>query len=81
MRHHIRILNTLYQEGNTEQVGEYLRKLTPSMAFKEPVTHTDNYALDAVLCHYEAAAARAGIETEISAGVPERPCCPGTSCA
>lgn len=77
MRHHIRILNTLYQEGNTEQVGEYLRKLTPSMAFKEPVTHTDNYALDAVLCHYEAAAARVGIETEISAGVPERAVLPG----
>lgn len=77
MRHHIRILNMLYQEGNTGQIGEYLRQLTPAVEFKEPVTYTDNYALDAVLSHYETAAVKAGIETELSVSVPDRAALPG----
>lgn len=77
MRHHLRILNTLYQEGSTAQIGEYLAGLMPSVSFREPVTYTDNYALDAVLSHYETAAVKAGIETDLNISVPARAALPG----
>ena len=77
MRHHIRTLNRLYQEGGMEKIGEYLKGLTPSVEFKKPVTYTDNYALDAVLGHYESAAAASGIELDLSVGVPARAVLPG----
>lgn len=71
MRHYIRMLSTMADEGSVEEIRRFLGQVTPGVEEKTPLAYTGNYALNAVLSHYLAMARGAGIETDVNVMLPE----------
>lgn len=71
MRHYIRLLSTMADEGNVGEIRRFLGQMAPVVEDLNPLTYTGNYALNAVLSHYLSMARSAGIETDVSIMLPE----------
>lgn len=76
MRHYIRLLSTMAEEGNVEEIRRFLGQMTPVAEEVNPLIYTGNYALNAVISHYLSMARSAGIETDVSIMLPETPAIP-----
>lgn len=72
MRHYIRMLSTMADEGNVGEIRRFLGQMAPAVEDKTPLTYTGNYALNAVLSHYLSMARSAGIETDVNILLPEK---------
>lgn len=71
MRHYIRLLCTMADEGNVEEIRRFLGQMAPVAEDANPLTYTGNYALNAVISHYLTMARSAGIETDVTIMLPE----------
>lgn len=76
MRHYLRMLSTMADEGNVGEIRRFLRQVVPAAEEGNPLIYTGNYALNAVLSHYLARARRSGIETDVSLSLPPAPMLP-----
>lgn len=71
MRHYIRLLSIMAEEGNVGGIRRFLGQVAPVAEDLTPLTYTGNYALNAVLSHYMSRARSAGIETNVNIMLPE----------
>lgn len=71
MRHYLRLLSAMAEEGNVGEIRRFLGQVAPVMEDVIPLTYTGNYALNAVLSHYLSMARSMGIETDVNIMLPE----------
>ena len=56
LRHHMRTLRAMAEQGNLEQILDYLGQYEPHLREQEVTVFSDHPIADAVLCHYAASA-------------------------
>lgn len=60
LRHHMRMLRSMAQQDQKEELLDYLDDYEVHLSEQEVTTFSDHHAVDAILCHYAAAARQAG---------------------
>lgn len=71
MRHYLRLLSTMAEEGNVGEIRRFLGQVAPVVKDVMPLTYTGNYALNAVLSHYLSKARSMEVETDVNIMLPE----------
>lgn len=70
LRHHLTVLRELSGQGDKEKLDGYLDTLTRNIPSDKEVRLCENYAVNAVAAHYNAAAKEQGIETRLHFAIP-----------
>ncbi len=70
LRHHVRTLHGLSEEGAIEEIKNYLEQLEPKMQQGEPLQYTAHPAADAVLQHFAAWTTKLNALLEIDLELP-----------
>ena len=70
-RHSIRTLTELFEEGNTEALGEYLHQYAESMPKNEVTGYCANTAVNALLNYYVHLAQQSQIDFKLQVRLPE----------
>ena len=74
LRHHLRTLRSLAEQGKVEAITDYLDEYEPRAARQEVRVWCENPAADAILGHYAAEARRLGAKYDVRLALP--PVCP-----
>lgn len=70
LRHHLRALRVLAQQGQLEKIRTYLDEYEPHLAQQEITTFSDHPTADAVLYHYAAKAKELGAVYDVRLPIP-----------
>jgi len=70
LRHHMRILRSMAEQGQNPRMLEYLKEYEGQAAEREVRVYSDNPTADAILAHYAAEARAKGIPCDLRFSVP-----------
>lgn len=71
-KHSIIAIKSLAEDGDYEELKSYLDNYIDTLPSKEPVRYCGNYALNALLCHFEEQAAEHNITLRLRADINNR---------
>ena len=72
LRHHMRTIRTLAEQGNTKEILAYLNDYEPHAALGEVEVWCENPAVDAVLGYYAAEAKKIGAQYDVHMVLPSQ---------
>lgn len=71
LRHHMRVLNDLLKNGNSEEAMDYIGSLTASLPSYAPEIYCDNIVVNSILCFYLQQMKEWDIAVHLRVQVPE----------